>query len=511
MNVFLMFRDRDFDEQAVLPWNQKALEEDLGLEVLYNAMARQDAFLLKMVKKAVLLSLQDVQEVRYRQGILSDCIKNPEVIQELYGITLEAIRRKRESWFGGYSRYYPSSILHSSVELLYSFTELLRQLRTIAEQQSRAFHSEGFSALFAMLRKELSEEYLAVVLQYLKELRLSRGALVSARLGEGNKGTDYVLRRPNQKQAWLKRVLSKAPLSSSFRIADRDESGARILSELKGQGLNQVANALAQSAEHVVSFFTMLRTELAFYIGCLNLHEALAQRGQTVCLPEPVEKGERVHSFRGLYDPSLALTMDAKVIGSDVDVEEKELAFITGANQGGKSTFLRSIGIAQVMMQCGMFVPAKSLRANLCSGLFTHYARKEDPTMSSGKFDEELGRMSEIVDHVRQDSLILFNESFSATNEREGSEIARQVVAALLDKRVKVFFVTHMYELARGFYEGNAYASIFLRPGRLEDGTRTFKIGEGEPQQTSYGRDLYERIFSQERQSRAVPAGALSA
>jgi DNA mismatch repair ATPase MutS len=511
MNVYLMYRDRDFDAKAQLPWNQKALEQDLELQVLYEAMAQRDEFLLQVVKKAVLLSLFDGQAIRYRQGILEDCIRNPQAVHELYGITLEAIKRRRESWFGGYSRYYPSSILHSSVELLHSFTELLRRLRVLAERHSEAFHSEGFRSLFAMFRRELSEEYLALVLKHLGELRLTRGALLSARLGEGNKGTGYVLRRPNKKEAWLKRFFRKPPVSCSFRIADRDEGGARALSDIKGEGINQVANALAQSAEHIVSFFDMLRTELAFYIGCLNLHEALRQKGQPVCLPEPVEQGARAHCFHGLYDPALALTMDGRVIGSDVDAEGKELAFITGANQGGKSTFLRSIGAAQLMMQCGMFVPAQSFRANICSGLFTHYARKEDPTMRSGKFDEELGRMSEIVDYIGGDSLILFNESFSATNEREGSEIARQVVAALLDKRVKVFFVTHMYELARGFYEGNTYASIFLRAGRLEDGTRTYRIAQGEPQQTSYGRDLYEKIFSQERQTKALSAGALSA
>ncbi len=64
--------------------------------------------------------------------------------------------------------------------------------------------------------------------------------------------------------------------------------------------------------------------------------------------------------------------------------------YVTGANQGGKSTFLRSIGLSQLMMQCGMFVPAKYLCSNICESIFTHYKREEDTTMSSGKLDEEL-------------------------------------------------------------------------------------------------------------------------
>jgi MutS domain V len=73
---------------------------------------------------------------------------------------------------------------------------------------------------------------------------------------------------------------------------------------------------------------------------------------------------------------------------------------ITGANQGGKSTFLRSVGVAQLMMQCGMFVAAESLRASVVDGVFTHFKREEDATMERGKLDEELSRMSDIVDAI---------------------------------------------------------------------------------------------------------------
>ncbi len=147
------------------------------------------------------------------------------------------------------------------------------------------------------------------------------------------------------------------------------------------------------------------------------------------------------------------------------------------------------------MMQCGMFAPAESFCANICEGLFTHYKRKEDATMRSGKLDEELSRMSDIVDNMMPNAMVLFNESFAATNEREGSEIARQIVSALLEKRIKVFFVTHLYTLARGFYDKGMANAAFLVAERRADGERTFRIVAGEPSQTSYGEDLYDRVF----------------
>jgi hypothetical protein len=116
-------------------------------------------------------------------------------------------------------------------------------------------------------------------------------------------------------------------------------------------------------------------------------------------------------------------------------------------------------------------------------------------TMQSGKFDEELARMNEIVEHITPNAMLFLNESFAATNEREGSEIARQIVSALLEKGIKIFYVTHLYGFARMFLHRAPRDVLFLRAERKPDGTRTFKISEGEPLQTSYGKDLYREIF----------------
>jgi DNA mismatch repair ATPase MutS len=159
------------------------------------------------------------------------------------------------------------------------------------------------------------------------------------------------------------------------------------------------------------------------------------------------------------------------------------------------------------MMQCGMFLPAESFRANVCDGIFTHFKREEDPSMRSGKLDEELSRMSSMVDNMTPNSIVLLNESFASTNEREGSEIARQIVRALLETGIKVFYVTHMFDLAQGFYLAKMDGALFLRAERLAGGRRTFRLVEGEPLPTSYGEDLYGRIFGAVRDA-AKPAGS---
>ena len=147
------------------------------------------------------------------------------------------------------------------------------------------------------------------------------------------------------------------------------------------------------------------------------------------------------------------------------------------------------------MMQCGMFVPAEKYRANTCASLFTHFRREEDAAMESGKLDEELRRLSGIVDDLRENSMLLFNEPFASTNEREGSEIARRIVGALLERRVKIFFVTHLYDFAATVFKQGEAAALFLRAERREDGTRSYRILAGEPLETSFGKDLYAEVF----------------
>ncbi|BCV21563.1 MutS-related protein [Moorella sp. Hama-1] len=496
MKVFLMYSDHNFNLQQKLPSHEQALTQDLELNTLFNAMARGDEFLFEVAKKAILSGLNnDRDTILYRQDILKDCLRNSSLIRAIYDIAVESIANEKKYYFG-FLRNYPDAILHRAVEVLQMFLGMLQKLRTIADEHANKFESEGFTAFFAMLNEELDDEYFASVQNHLRELKFRDGVLISAELGKGNKGTNYILRKPqDEKRSWMERLFAPKPSVYTFYISERDESGAKALAELRDRGINLAANALAQSTDHILSFFTTLRTELAFYVGCLNLHEQLAQKGEPMCFPLPAAPGERRYSFKGLYDVCLALSLEQRTVGNDANADNKDLVIITGANQGGKSTLLRSIGLSQLMMQCGMFAPAESFCASVCDGLFTHYKREEDVTMKSGKLDEELSRMSDIVDNITANSIVLFNESFAATNEREGSEIARQIVSALVEKQIKVFFVTHLYEFAHGFYSKKMDNALFLRAERQTDGRRTYKINEGEPLQTSYGEDLYNSIF----------------
>ena len=494
MKVLLMHADRNFEWRSGPAAQAGDLVQDLGLGVLFRVMAGGDDLVHQVAQSALLNGLENCEAILYRQRALADAVEHPEIIRGLHDLTLGTLKEEKKlwSWFGR----SPEQNLRHAIEVMELLIRKLRLIRQTASENSDRFSSPAFQRFFSMVLDELDDAYFAEIEGHLELLKFRKGVLVSAGLGDGTAGVGFVLRRSlAERRSWLNRVRDRGDPRLRFEIHPRDEGGHNALAELRARGINLVADALSQSSEHVLGFFTQLRAELAFYVGCLNVRAELEKRGYRTTLPTPRPDTERSLDGSGTYDAVLALTMDGGVVPNDVAASGTTLVIVTGANRGGKSTFLRSLGLAQLMMQAGMFVPAAAFSSSVAHGVFTHFMREEDETMRHGKLDEELDRMSGIVDLIRPGAMLLCNESFASTNEREGAEIGEQVFRALTDSGVRVLLVTHVYDLARRFSREPADSVLSLLAERLPDGTRTFKVREGAALPTSFGRDVYEEVF----------------
>jgi DNA mismatch repair ATPase MutS len=495
MRAFLMFRDRDGEPKAELVPNAQTLVDDLGLFALLETMAGGDQLVFDAAEAALLTGIADRDDLLYRQAILRDCLNHPSVIHAIYATLTEAIQRDR-GVFRTSSFNNANINLRSAVRRLDLYEPAMRHLRIIAEEALPDFESEGFRRLFRMIADELDEEYLDLVHDHLRRLKFKNGILISARLVDGNKGGEYLLRKDHHdKRCWLRRLTSRRGRTYTYQLAPLDQAGADAFKQLRICGIASVARVAGVAADHILDFLRTMHNELAFYVGGLNLAEALVTKGEPICFPVLSDPDDLALSATGLYDVCTSLATETRMVGNRLDADHRSLILITGANRGGKSTFLSSLGTAQLMMQCGLFVGAESFTASVREGVFTHYKREEDATLTSGKLDEELARMSALVDQLHPTSLVLFNESFAATNEREGSEIARQIIRALRDHGIRVAFVTHQYDLARGFLLHESDTTRFLRAERGADGSRPFTLVEAPPLPTSYGPDLYRRIL----------------
>ncbi len=95
----------------------------------------------------------------------------------------------------------------------------------------------------------------------------------------------------------------------------RDEAGGRALSDLRNRGLSLAARALGQSVDHILSFFHMLRAEVAFYIGGVTLHDRLSALGHTTVIPRATALSDPRFDCQGLFDVCLAVSMNKAIVG----------------------------------------------------------------------------------------------------------------------------------------------------------------------------------------------------
>ena len=203
-----------------LPSQAGDLLQDLELRSLLAAMAGGDALLYQVSRKALLGSLTDVDAILYRQDALGDCLAQPAVVREMYAVAVDVMEQARKE-LGLSSWSSPEAALHRSLQAMKSFLVALRRLRSLADQNAAGFRSEAFTTFFAMIDRELSDEYFREVEDRLEELRFKRGVLLSARLGRGNRGIGIVLRRQtHRRKGWL-RAEVVGPASLVLQLRDR--------------------------------------------------------------------------------------------------------------------------------------------------------------------------------------------------------------------------------------------------------------------------------------------------
>lgn len=459
--------------------------EDLGLSALLDAIADSDPATADAVRAVIAAAPADPAVISHRHAVLTDCCANPHLVRAVHDIaaTATAVRR----WTSATGRRANGTL----VLALPPFTEqleLLRRLRVLLERDGDRVTAAGWTDLIATT-KQFDDTYLQAVRDELSVLRFDHGVEFEAGLGAGNKITDVVVHRPPPPRRTRFGLSRGAHVFDA--IADGDLTSDPVM-QLEDHALAELADVVAGAADELHAFFLRLRDETAFYLGCLILRDRLDRAAIPYCLPHPHPPGTTRLHCRGLRDITLALgATPATVAGSDLAADGRSLLIVTGANNGGKSTFLRSLGAAQLMMQAGMFVLAEEFAADVRDGVFTHFVGDEDHTLSYGKLADELVRMNAVIDRIGPHGMLLCNEAFASTGERDAGRLAGPLLRALTEAGVKVVFVTHLHDYARTRHAEAHPGDLFLRAERRPDGTRTHRIVPGPPEPGGHGYDLW--------------------
>jgi DNA mismatch repair ATPase MutS len=129
---------------------------------------------------------------------------------------------------------------------------------------------------------------------------------------------------------------------------------------------------------------------------------------------------------------------------------------ITGANNGGKTTFARAVALCQVMAQTGIYVPAKAAEISVCDNVFTHFPRDEKLGIDTSRFTTEIKDLKSIVCQMTKYSMVVLNESLQSTTPEECLKIAEIHMEFMAAAGVRGFYVTHLTGLYKKLEEINS-------------------------------------------------------
>lgn len=482
-----------FEETDTIYRMKQDLEKDLNLHWIARNMVGNEVGDIPSVLHVLEHPLLTDAQVQKRQQVVAAACENPQLVYELrnYIVTLsENLTRGLHAILDSRGKHLmEQTVIGVHVETIRELVQGLAWISEMGERNPDVFQRTEFSSFynqFCQLEpKERLQEQLFLV-QNLDAFKSSGEIVLEGTIGEGFCLENVDVVSVSEK---ARRVGSGIFSGKKGRVLANEEvyqSGVEFANRVVLQLLEQCMPFLQQWEE----ILQTLSRQIVFLAGCARLYEKGTGMGFYFSMPDVrEEKADK------LYELALALQNMEQPIPNTVDLKGKQALIVTGANQGGKSTFLRSLGIAQVLCQAGMYVPAKAYPLHVFEDVFTHFTRREDATMNMGKFEEELKRMEQILRAARSNTLILLNESFATTTEVTAYQIAMDLMHTCLSEGVTVWMVTHITKFAKEFYGESPKDVLFLSAGRKEENEIRFQMYEKVPGDTSYGLALYEQMI----------------
>ena len=464
----------------------------------------------------------DPAVMKYRREMFSDMLECPSLSKTLNSLipVLSDIGelRRLESDSGNTEDYL---MCMTEIELYISSIDVLsRGLLPIRDK----LKSEAFKTLADKIAELSESDYYKELNKKLTELTarvreirsVTIGVNLDAQLRATEAGVLSINPEPFRSGDVLEKILRLNFKDDGYTcIANivpfgkkQSDTQKTALSLAFNSAINDVYRASLRSWKRIVQSYVLENTdfllnlmpEIEFVSRATAMMTELKGKGCPLCTPEIAPIHSRLFVANGLYNPCVALKIDDEIVPNDVEFDGNYSIFVlTGPNRGGKSVITCAVGLAQVMMQLGMFVPAEKATISPADAIYTHFPTGSDDTIDKGRLGEECARLTAIFEKITDRSLVLLDESLSSTGSFEASYIAAEVLHGLARVGCRCLFSTHLHELAGAIDSVNEQVAVeggskidTLVAG-IEEGKRSFKIVRAKPDGKSYARDIAQK------------------
>ena len=493
-------------------------EHDLGLNDLVQALSTDRRY-VPFVRQTLAALNTDPDVIAWRQSVLIDLMNNPQLVERLQALLPSlADLRQGHAQLGSHKR----SLLLETADRLAELDVYISAVQALAEAlENASLDSDALRNLRSNLQALLNDPGFGSLREEMPALRAPLQHVASLTVGIN---LDSQLRPLSTVLLAINEHKMTEPSSLLSRLiglsADpNDESGIAPLHNVPDdpamrplsvlfQDLDQLLTRAAQPVARALGRYVKinsgplvgLENEFAFYVAAVALIKRLQQQGITFCQPEIAPAEERITQIDGLVNINLALRRVDNPVPSDAKFDaDGRIAILTGPNSGGKTTYLQGVGLAHILFQAGLLIPARQARISPVDMILTHFPALE--TRQEGRLAEEALRLREVFQRATPQSLVLLNESLSSTAFSEALYLAQDILAALRSIGLRAIYATHLVELAEHISEIEASISGDSALFSLVAGIRvtddhavpTFEIARGQPLGRSYAHEIARR------------------
>jgi DNA mismatch repair protein MutS2 len=184
----------------------------------------------------------------------------------------------------------------------------------------------------------------------------------------------------------------------------------------------------------------------------IDLIQAKAKWAELTHAFEPTVKAEPVIDWIRAIHPLLQLSLEKKgghVVPLDIILKrEKRLLLISGPNAGGKSVCLKTVGLLQYMLQCGLPVPfGDRSTSGIFESIMIDIGDEQSIENDLSTYSSHLMNMKQMMKSANEHSLLLIDEFGSGTEPTIGGAIAEAMLKQFWKKRTFGVITTHYQNL----------------------------------------------------------------